>query len=481
MRSGCCRTPSICTTTTPARSRCGPGSVPRSPSGPGRISTATGPPSARSRARPRRCAGTRERLHRTNRAGLSLWSARATALARGTGPTLTVPPAVLTEDAASARRAQRHDRGRLDLARLRRLVADAADDLGALDPEVARAWGFVGPGETPIDPGAVLALLPATDAAVTAATARPRPGHPGSGRAAAARGHLVAAARSGRAPRRPGHRARAGRARQRAVGGGPGRADGAHGRAGDARPHRCSRTSAPDVLGVDLGPVRQELRIAEHSFFLGRKGRLLTAAAPVLVHLRPGREIAPKELPARVEALATLTEQHRAVLAGWQALPGLGWLPSEAESAERRRHGAAGGGHRGRRRAGGRARPARPPGGRRDDRRAPGRARARRPRPRGRSPRRWPGSRRCSPRPAAGRSTRRRTGRRVCWRPGGRASRRALPTARTVGHSADGSERRRRWSRWPPICRKPAGSCSAVRSSGPTRWPRWSAAWPRDR
>ncbi|HEY5785718.1 MAG TPA: DUF3320 domain-containing protein, partial [Microlunatus sp.] len=63
--------------------------------------------------------------------------------------------------------------------------------------------------------------------------------------------------------------------------------------------------------------------------FLGRKGRLLTAGGPVLVHLRPGRVMAPKELPARIETLATLSDQHRAVVAGWLALPGLGWLPSD--------------------------------------------------------------------------------------------------------------------------------------------------------
>ena len=48
VRSGCCRTPSTCTTTTPDRSRSGPGSGPRSRSAPSRTSTATGPPSATS-------------------------------------------------------------------------------------------------------------------------------------------------------------------------------------------------------------------------------------------------------------------------------------------------------------------------------------------------------------------------------------------------------------------------------------------------
>ena len=40
-----------------------------------------------------------ERLHRPNRAGLSLWSAHATMLARGTGPALVVPAAVLADEA----------------------------------------------------------------------------------------------------------------------------------------------------------------------------------------------------------------------------------------------------------------------------------------------------------------------------------------------------------------------------------------------
>ncbi len=268
--------------------------------------------------------GYAQRLHRANRAGLSLWSARATALARGAGPTLTVPPAVLSGDGAADETA-----AGIDLARLRRLVAGAAEDLGALDPEVARAWGFVGVAETPVDPAAVLPLLPAADAAVTAATvaldqvtrraaellrravtrsqlhdlvalfAAPVSGHElaeiGSARWAAARAELTARTETWRRA---------------------------------AAPVLVDFT--PDVLGVDLGPVRQDLRIAEHSFFLGRKGRLLTAAGPVLVHLRPGRELPPKELPARVETLATLAEQHRTVLAGWQALPGLGWLSAEA-------------------------------------------------------------------------------------------------------------------------------------------------------
>ncbi|HYI58190.1 MAG TPA: DUF3320 domain-containing protein, partial [Microlunatus sp.] len=256
-----------------------------------------------------------ERLHRPNRAGLSLWAARATALARGDGPTLTVPPAVLGEDVEGSG---------VDLAELRRVVAAAADDLAALDPELARAWGFVGVGE--LDPAAVFALLPAADLAVTAALAAVEqllPGSAGLLRSASTwqrLGDLVqllsapltgaelkeidsprwAAARAELTARIAGLRA-------------------------EAAPTLTD--FAPEVLDLDLEPVRQALRIAEHSFFLGRKGRLLTAAEPVLAHLRPGRSVPPKELPARVDGLVGLAAQQRAVAASWLSLPGLGWLP----------------------------------------------------------------------------------------------------------------------------------------------------------
>ena len=78
-----------------------------------------------------------ERLHRPNRAGLSLWSAHATMLARGSGPALTVPPAVLAEECRM--------RGGLAQDQLRRLIGGAIGDLAALDPEVdSGPWGLVG-------------------------------------------------------------------------------------------------------------------------------------------------------------------------------------------------------------------------------------------------------------------------------------------------------------------------------------------------
>ncbi|HET9648578.1 MAG TPA: DUF4011 domain-containing protein [Microlunatus sp.] len=263
--------------------------------------------------------GYAERLHRPNAAGLSLWSARATALARGTGPSLTVPPTVLGEDSASSA---------LDLEQLRRIVTAAVPELIVLDPSVVRAWGFAGAEDAPVDPAVVAAALPAAEAAANAAEHALEECLPGA--AALVRGArtwseladltlLLGAPGSGyelgelTGPRWSGARAEL------------------------ASRTADLRTSAqplltdfvPEVLDVDLESVRQAVRIAENSFFLGRKGRLLSAASPVLSRLRPGRTVRPKELPAVVERLLGLAGQARTIAAGWQALPGLVWLPAD--------------------------------------------------------------------------------------------------------------------------------------------------------
>ena len=420
--------------------------------------------------------GYAQRLHRANRAGLSLWSARATALARGAGPTLTVPPAVLGEDAADRRG---------------RRPASISRGFGAswpAPPTISVPWiprwpgpgGSSGSGGTPIDPGAVFALLPAADAAVAAATAAlgqvtpgaaellrrattwsqlrdlvvllaaPITGHElaelGSSRWAAARAELTA---------RTDILATLGRTRARRL-----------------QPRRPRRRPGPRPAGPADRRALLLPRPQGSSADRCRSGARPSPTGPgagAEGAARPGRDPgdADRAAPGRPRRLAGAARSRLAAVG--------------PQSAERRRYGAADGGRGGRRRAGGRARPARLPGGRRDDRRAAGRARARhRDHPgahRGAGPAR--GGVHRDPQPAA--------------RPGGvrgggsagglagRAPRRARPTARTVGHSAGGSEPRRHWSRWPPICRKLAGSCSAGRSSGPTRSPRWSAAWPRVR
>lgn len=257
-----------------------------------------------------------ERLHRTNRAGLSLWSARATVLARGDGPTLTVPPAVLAENDGAGSEA--------DLADLRRIVAGAVDDLASLDPELARAWGFVGVGD--LDPQKVFATLPAADLAVRTAVLALDPLSPGAAgllRSATTWQRLADLVQLLRAPVSGFDLAELDSPRWTAA-----RAELV------ARTDALRTSAAPTlrdfdagVLEGDLEPVRQALRVAESSFFLGRKGRLLAAAAPVLLHLQPGRSVPPKDLSARVESLAALAASQRAVAESWRSLPGLAWLP----------------------------------------------------------------------------------------------------------------------------------------------------------
>ena len=262
-----------------------------------------------------------ERLHRPNRAGLSLWSAHATMLARGSGPALTVPPAVLAEES---------DAGGLDQDQLRRLIGSAIGDLAALDPEVVRAWGFVGVGTSPVDQTVLFGALPAAEAATARASAELAAASPGSAallREATTWWELADLTRLLSAP-----------------GSGDQLAELTTARWANAREELRSRTAGlaqgagptladfdSAVLGVDLEPVRQALRVAQASFFLGRKGRLVAAAAPVLAHLLPGRTVVPKELPARVDQLTALAAQHRAVIQAWQTLPGLAWLPADLD------------------------------------------------------------------------------------------------------------------------------------------------------
>jgi hypothetical protein len=76
----------------------------------------------------------------------------------------------------------------------------------------------------------------------------------------------------------------------------------------------------PEVVLIPMGPVRQALREAAASFFIGRKGRLLRAAQPVLDHLRPGAVVQAKDLPALVEELAGIADEVQRLGDGWQSL-----------------------------------------------------------------------------------------------------------------------------------------------------------------
>ncbi|HEY7988469.1 MAG TPA: DEAD/DEAH box helicase, partial [Lapillicoccus sp.] len=92
----------------------------------------------------------------------------------------------------------------------------------------------------------------------------------------------------------------------------------------EARESAASLTGrfAPEVASVDVEPVRQAVREASTSFVIGRKGRLVRAAAPVLAHLRPGAEVDPKTLPAAVEEVARVRRLVGDIALSWRRLPG---------------------------------------------------------------------------------------------------------------------------------------------------------------
>ncbi len=242
--------------------------------------------------------GYRDRLHEPNRAGLSLWDAHAQHLALGDGPTLPVPEAAV-------------GRADFDAAELRRAVADAVAPLAELGPHGAAAWGFAGVTGAP--PAEVLAAVERVDRAQAALPPDLLPAgiatvadleavvwlllEPGLGEDLAVLDSPRWRAALAELQQRTGQVAQ---------------------RFADLLPQFL-----PPVLEVDLSPVRQHLREANASFFIGRKGRLLRAAAPVLDHLRPGVEVRPAELPDLVEQIAAVAADQRAVQQSWRALPGL--------------------------------------------------------------------------------------------------------------------------------------------------------------
>ncbi len=234
-------------------------------------------------------------LHEQNAAGLSLYGAHELRLARGDGPALDVPA---------------------DAGDLREAVLAAVPDLNRLGPDTWRHWGFASAG----DMAGILATLAAADRAITHVHTSLSTEAP----------DLAATVRGAGALRELGDLARllsadsADPARLQVVLSDAWRSAEAD---LDARTNRLTQSAArvlavcrPEVVLVPLAPVRQSLREAAASFFIGRKGRLLRAAQPVLEHLRPGVQIAPKELPALVEELVGIAQEAQRLADGWQSL-----------------------------------------------------------------------------------------------------------------------------------------------------------------
>lgn len=246
-----------------------------------------------------------ERVHQPNPAGLSLYGAHGLRLARGTGPLLTVPPdAVGARDAVSAALPQLLALGETTWTNwgfARQLPTTPNDEWWAAvdtaDSTVAAARVAIGP----LGPRTTAALaaaatdeeLASTAWLLTGSATDPAVVHEmSSPRWRAARAEL--------SERSATLRANASTVLERFT---------------------------PEALTAPLDGVRQSVREAADSFFIGRKKRLLAAAAPVLVHLRPGAPLQARELPGLVEELADLATQAAGLVAGWRALPGCVVLP----------------------------------------------------------------------------------------------------------------------------------------------------------
>lgn len=243
------------------------------------------------------------RLHEPNGAGLSLYTAHGLRLACGEGAQLSVPATASDVRAA---------------------VSRAISRLGVLSESTWRTWGFA--SAMPADATAVAMQVTTADAAVAGALSclSAQPGEPAV---------VATALTAAESPSELTHVAELLRADVPAP---EELVETRSPRWQQARDELRQRTDAlladaapvltsfdPAVFAVDLASVRQQLRQAQASFVIGRKGRLVAAAAPVLAQLRPGVLVEPRQLPTQVEQLAALADRHRAVTAGWQALPAL--------------------------------------------------------------------------------------------------------------------------------------------------------------
>ncbi len=241
-----------------------------------------------------------ERLHQPNPAGLSLYSAHALQLARGSGPSLPVPP---------------------EASGLSGTVQQAVGPLSRLG-DSWRAWGFAVSGE----PAALLPLLEAADQAVDQALQALQQA-PDEVRdlllEAGEPGELETLTRLLSGPAQPSLLQAVTTSSWVAA-----RAE-LHSLTADLlrRSDPLLERLAPTVAQADLAQTRQQLREAAGSFFLGRRRRLLRAGAPVLAHLLPGAEIPHRQLVQTVEELTAVTGSADQLGQRWRTLLGADLVP----------------------------------------------------------------------------------------------------------------------------------------------------------
>ena len=281
------------------------------------------------------------RLHSPNAAGLSAYSAHTQLLAQGPGPQAPVPASsvaggTLTSSGGGAggfagidggRSGTEADSGRtLDLDACRRAVAQSTGLLAGLGQPACQAWGFA--QRVPADLAGFFGLVEAADSAIRDLEDRLAACPTQVSQAVRTAesttdleliGWLLTSQATSPAVLDETASRRWLQARAEL----------------DARLARLDEAAVgllgsfgPEVIQVPLEPVRLAIREAAASFFIGRKGRLVLAGAPLLAHARPGADVPPRTLPVLVEQLATVAAEAANLSAAWRSLPGLGALPA---------------------------------------------------------------------------------------------------------------------------------------------------------
>jgi hypothetical protein len=266
------------------------------------------------------------RLHSPGGAGLSVYTAQAQLLALGPGPTAPVAP-YSVRVRSDPPTGYDIDDPPLDIDACRRAVAAATGLLAGLGSAGFDAWGFA--TAMPTDVVALFSLVEDADVAVTDLDRRL------AGCAEPIRAALATAMTTTELERigwlltndalspevldetrsRRWQEARTELdARQAHL---------------DTLATPVLAVLTPEAVTVPVEPIRQAVREAAASFFIGRKGRLLQAAASLLAHARPGADIPPKSLPVLVEQVAAVAGEAAYLAQSWHSLPGLGVVPPD--------------------------------------------------------------------------------------------------------------------------------------------------------
>lgn len=267
------------------------------------------------------------RLHCPGGAGLSAFSAHAQLLALGPGPTAPVAPysVRVRSDPPTG-----YDIGDppLEIDACRRAVAAATGPLAGLGKAGFDAWGFA--TAMPTDVVGLFSLLEDTDLAVTeldrrmAGCAEPIRAALATAISAADLERIGWLLTNDSVPPAVLDETQSRRWRE------------ARSELESRQAHLDTLATpvlavlTPEAVTVPLEPIRQAVREAAASFFIGRKGRLLQAAAPLLAHARPGAHIPPKTLPVLVEQVAAVAAEAAYLAQAWHSLPGLGVVPPDA-------------------------------------------------------------------------------------------------------------------------------------------------------